>query len=73
MIPEIPVAWEAISGHTSLTSFISTEEWFIAMPMHSGGLTFMTKKASGRGRLKFFTSWDLTLIWLKFSSSLSQF
>jgi hypothetical protein len=33
MSPEIPVAWEAISGHTSLTFFISTEKGFIAMPM----------------------------------------
>jgi hypothetical protein len=64
VIAEIPVTWEAISGHTPPTPFISTEEGFIAM-MHSVGLMLMTKKKGSRRKLEFFTSWDLTLIWLK--------
>jgi hypothetical protein len=48
MISEIPVAWEAISGHTSLTAFISTEEGFVSMPMHGVGLTLVTKKLGSR-------------------------
>jgi hypothetical protein len=41
MVSEIPVAWETISGHTSLTAFIGTKEGFVAMSMHSVGLTLM--------------------------------
>jgi hypothetical protein len=65
MTPEIPGVGKAISGHTSFTSFISTEEGFIAMAMHGVGLTLMPKKTGDRCELEFFTSWDLTLIWLK--------
>jgi hypothetical protein len=65
MIPEIPKAWKAISGHTSLTSFISTEEGFVAMSMHSVHLTLMAKKECGRWEPEFFTGLDLTPIRLK--------
>jgi len=41
MVSEIPVAWETISGHASFTAFIGTEEGFVAMSMHSVGLTLM--------------------------------
>jgi hypothetical protein len=49
MVPEIPMAWEAISGNSAFTAFICTEVRFVAMSMHSVGFTLMTKEA-GRGR-----------------------
>jgi hypothetical protein len=64
VVPEIPMAWEAISGDTALTAFIGTKVGFVAVSMHSVGFTLMTEKA-GRGReTGVLTSNNLALVWL---------
>lgn len=65
VVPEIPMAWEAISGDTALTMFIGTKIGFVAVAMHSVGFTLMTEKA-GRGReTGVLTSNNLALVWLQ--------
>ena len=41
VVTEIPVAWEAISGNTTVASFVCAEEGFFTMSMHGVGLTLM--------------------------------
>jgi hypothetical protein len=43
MVSEIPVAWETISKHASLATFIGTKKGFVAMSMHCVGLALMAE------------------------------
>jgi hypothetical protein len=65
MIPEIPVAWEAISGNSSLTAFIGAEEWFVAVSMHSMSFALMAEKASRGRKAEFLAGVNLTFVWLQ--------
>lgn len=65
MIPEIPVAWKAISRNSSLTTFIGAEEWFVAVSMHSVSFAFMAEKASRGRKAEFLAGVDLTFVWLQ--------
>jgi hypothetical protein len=65
MIPEIPVAWEAISGKSSLTAFIGTEEWFVAVSMHSMSFALMAEKGSRGRKAEFLAGVNLTFVWLQ--------
>jgi hypothetical protein len=46
VVPEIPVAWKAISRNSSLTTFIGAKEWFVAVSMHGMSFTLVAEKAS---------------------------
>ena len=65
MIPEIPVAWEAISRNSSLTTFIGAEERFVAVSMHSMSFALMAEKASRGRKAEFLAGVDLTFVWLQ--------
>ena len=65
VVPEIPMAWKAISGGAALAAFIGTKVGFVAVSVHSVGFTLMTKEA-GRGREPgVLTSNNLTFVWLQ--------
>ena len=63
VVPEVPVAREAISRNTSLAVVIRTKKWLVAVSMHSVGFAFMAKETSRRRETKFFAIWDLATIW----------
>jgi len=65
MIPEIPVAWEAISRNSSLTTFIGAEERFVAVSMHSMSFALMAEQASRGRKAEFLAGVDLTFVWLQ--------
>jgi hypothetical protein len=45
VVPEIPVAWEAIPRNASFAIFIGAEERFVAVTMHGMSFTLMAEKA----------------------------
>jgi len=45
VVPEIPVAWEAIPLSASFAIFIGAEERFVAVTMHGMSFTLMAEKA----------------------------
>ena len=59
------MAWEAISGGTALTAFISTKIGFVAVSMHSVGFTLMTEKACRGRETGVLTSNNLAPVWLQ--------
>ena len=42
VVTEIPVAWEAISGNTTVTSFVCAEEGLFTVSMHGVSFTLMS-------------------------------
>ena len=65
MVSEIPVAWKAISGNSSLTPLIGAKEGFVAMSMHGMSFALMAEQASRRGETKLFAGIDLALVWFQ--------
>ena len=65
VVPEIPMAWEAISWNSTIATFVSAEEGLVAVAVHCMSLTLMAKEASCRRELEILAGWDLALIWLE--------
>jgi hypothetical protein len=65
VVTKVPVAGKAISGHTSLATFIGAEERFVAVSMHGVGFTLMAEEASSGREIEGLTSSDLAVIWLE--------
>lgn len=65
VVPEIPVAREAISGSTTFTTFICAEIWFVAVPVHCVSFTLMTEEAGSGRETRVLTSNNLAPIWLQ--------
>jgi hypothetical protein len=65
VVPEIPVAWKAISRNSSLTTFIGAKEWFVAVSMHGMSFTLVAEKASRGWETEILAGVDLALVWLE--------
>ena len=65
VITKVPVAREAITGDATLTAFIGTEEGFVAMAMHSVGLTLVTEETGSGGEMEILTGKYLATVWLQ--------
>ena len=65
VVTEIPVAWEAISGNTTVASFVCAEEGLFTVSMHGVGLTLMSEE-TGRGwEVEILAGRDLTSVRLQ--------
>lgn len=49
VVPKVPLPGKSISGKSTFTSFIRAAVGFVAMAVHSVGLTLVTEKARNRG------------------------
>jgi len=65
VVSEIPVAWKAISGDSSLTSVIGAEEGLVAVSMHGMSFALMAEQASGGRETKLLAGIDLAFVWLQ--------
>jgi hypothetical protein len=65
VIREVPVPGKAITRDSSFTALKSAKKGLLSVPMHSMGLTFMSKERGFRRETCVLTSMDLATIWLK--------
>lgn len=65
VVTKIPVAWEAISGNSSLAAIIGAKEGLVAVAMETVGLTLMAEKTRSGGELEILAGGDLALVWLQ--------
>ena len=65
MVPEIPVAWKAISRNSSLTSLIGAKEGLVTMSMHGMSFALMAEQTSRGRETELLAGIDLALVWLQ--------
>lgn len=65
VVPQVPLAGEAMSRKRAFTSLISAEIGLLSMSVHGVGLTLMTKKASGRRETSVLAPFNLAAVGLE--------
>lgn len=65
VVPEVPLAGETITGHSTLAAVVHAKERLVTMAMQSVGLTLVTKEASGGGESSSLTGISLAAVGLE--------
>lgn len=65
VVPQVPLAGEAMSGKRAFASLISAEVGLLSMSVHSVGLALMTKKASSGRETGVLASFNLAAVGLE--------